>query len=170
MHPRKYYFLWLAQYNTAWGNQKHLSTTKAYAFLACLLHYNLSIAHMVHFLGNNYTGAYHDIPATVALLRLHGIAESRIEHYLHVMMVGSPNHFNASTTRDNALLYWRKGNHPSIKAKIGQVMVTMNKEECNNYIIHVPHWLWRFVPHCFITPQHILEKPGKKDCQIFDAS
>jgi hypothetical protein len=26
------------------------------------------------------------------------------------------------------------------------------------------------VPHCFITPQHILEKPGKKDHQIFDAS
>jgi hypothetical protein len=26
------------------------------------------------------------------------------------------------------------------------------------------------VPHCFITPQHILKKPGKKDRQIFDAS
>jgi hypothetical protein len=24
------------------------------------------------------------------------------------------------------------------------------------------------VPHCFFTPQHILTKPGKKDCQIFD--
>jgi hypothetical protein len=41
-------------------------------------------------------------------------------------------------------------------------MATMNKEEKNNYVIHVPHWLWRFVPHCFITPQHILKKPGKK--------
>jgi hypothetical protein len=49
-------------------------------------------------------------------------------------------------------------------------MTTMNKEEKNNYVIHVPHWLWRFVPHCFITPQHILEKPSKKNRQIFDAS
>ena len=49
-------------------------------------------------------------------------------------------------------------------------MATMNKEERNNYVVHVPHWLWRFVPHCFTTPQHILEKPGKKDRQIFDAS
>jgi hypothetical protein len=49
-------------------------------------------------------------------------------------------------------------------------MTTMNKEEKNNYIIHVPHWLWRFVPQCFITPQHILKKPGRKDRQIFDAS
>jgi hypothetical protein len=79
------------------------------------------------------------------------------------MTVGCPNHLNASTTCDNALLYWWKGNHPSIRDKIDQVMSTMNKEEKNNYIIHVPHWLWRFVPHCFITPQHILKKPGKKD-------
>jgi len=49
-------------------------------------------------------------------------------------------------------------------------METMNKEERNNYVVHVPHWIWRFVPHCFITPQHILMKPGKKDHQIFDAS
>jgi hypothetical protein len=38
-------------------------------------------------------------------------------------------------------------------------MTTMNKEEKNNYL-----------RHGFITPQHILEKPGKKDRQIFDAS
>ncbi len=38
------------------------------------------------------------------------------------------------------------------------------------YVLHVPPWIWRFVPHCFVTPQHILIKPGKKDCQIFDAS
>ena len=30
--------------------------------------------------------------------------------------------------------------------------------------------LWCFVPHCFVMLQHILIKPGKKDCQIFDAS
>ena len=49
-------------------------------------------------------------------------------------------------------------------------METMNKEERNNYVVHVPHWIWCFVPHCFITPQHNLVKPGKKDCQIFDTS
>ena len=44
-------------------------------------------------------------------------------------------------------------------------MTTMNKEERNNYVLHVPHWIWRFIPHCFVTPQHILVKPGKKDHQ-----
>jgi hypothetical protein len=86
------------------------------------------------------------------------------------MTVGCPNHLNVSTLHVNALLYWRKENHLSIRAKIDQVMTIMNKEEKNNYVINVPHWLWRFVPHCFITPQHILEKPSKKDRQIFDGS
>ena len=74
------------------------------------------------------------------------------------------------TTHENALFYWRQGNRPFIKSKINQVMSTMNKEEWNNYIIRISHWFWQFIPQCFITPQHILEKPGKKDWQIFDAS
>ena len=86
------------------------------------------------------------------------------------MTVGCPNHFNATTTHNNALLYWWNGNHSSIHAKIGQVMASTNKEECNNYVFHVLHWLWRLVSLCFILPQHILKKPSKKDCQIFDAS
>jgi hypothetical protein len=170
IHLRHYDYLWLAQYNLDWDKQQSLNCDKAYAFLACLLHYNLSVASTIGFLGNNYTGTYCDIPLIINSLRSHGMAESLISHYSRVMTVGCPNHLNASTSRDNTLLYWRKGNHPSIRAKIDQVMTTMNKEERNNYVIHIPHWLWRFVPHCFITPQHILMKPGKKDCQIFDAS
>ena len=46
----------------------------------------------------------------------------------------------------------------------------MNKEDRNNFIIPLPHWIARFTPHLFFTPQHILEKAGNKDCQIFDAS
>jgi hypothetical protein len=49
-------------------------------------------------------------------------------------------------------------------------METMNKEDRNNYIIHLPHWLMRFIPNLCITPQHILKCPGKTDHQIFDAS
>jgi hypothetical protein len=170
VHLRNYDFLWLWQYNPAWVTQSSLDDNKSYAFLACLLHYNLSVALTIRFLGNNYTGEYRDIPSIVAFLRLQSIAKDIISSYNRVMTVRCPNHFNASTTRDNALLYWWRGNHPSSRAKINQVMETMNKQERNNYVVHLPHWIWRFVPHCFITPQHILVKPGKKDRQIFDAS
>jgi hypothetical protein len=167
---RHHNFLWLAKYNTAWASQDALSNDKASAFLACLLHYDLSITHPVWFLGNNYTGEYRNIPLIVASLRTRGIAETLIKQYLRVMTVGCPNYFNATTTCDNALLYWLKGNHPSIRAKLSQVLTTMNKGERNSYVLHIPHRLWRFMPHCFITPQHILKKPGLKDHQIFDAS
>jgi hypothetical protein len=170
VHLQQHNFLWLAKYDTAWAAQDTLSANKAYAFLACLIHYNLSITHTIRFLRNNYTGKYHDIPSVVASLRTHGIAKTLIEHYSRVMTGGCPNHFNTTTTCKNVLLYWRKGNHPSIRAKLNQVLTTMNKKELNNYVLHVSHWLWRFVPHCFITPQNILKKPGRKDHQIFDAS
>jgi hypothetical protein len=142
VHLRHYDFLWIAQYNLDWDKQQSLNRDKAYTFLACLLHYNLSIASTIWFLGNNYTGTYCNIPSIVNSLRSHGFAESLISHYSCVMTVGCPNHLNASTSCDNALLYWQKGNRPSICAKIDQVMTTMNKEEKNNYIIHIPHWLW----------------------------
>ena len=86
------------------------------------------------------------------------------------MLVGCPNHFVAETSRDNALLYLRRRNGPTIDRKLDQVQKTMNKEDKNNFVIPLPHWFSRFIPHLFLTPQHILEKPGKKDRQIFDGS
>ena len=85
------------------------------------------------------------------------------------MIVGCPNKMNFETMRENAMKYWRGGNNPSVKQKLSQVMKTMNKEERNNSVIPLSAWLWRFIPHLFCTPQHILEKEGKKDRQIFDA-
>jgi hypothetical protein len=102
VHLRNYDFLWLRQYNQAWAKQSSLDDNKAYTFLACLLHYNLSVALTIWFLRNNYTGEYRDIPLIVAFLRLHGIAEDIISSYNRVMTVGCLNHFNASTTWDSA--------------------------------------------------------------------
>ncbi len=85
--------------------QESLSNDNAYAFLTCLLHYNLSIALTIPFLGNNYTGTYRNIPSIVASLCTHGITKTLITHYSCVMTMGCPNHFNATTTCSNALLY-----------------------------------------------------------------
>ena len=54
-HLQHYDFLWLSAYNADWAHQDHICIHKAHALLACLLHYNLSIAKTVQFLGNNYT-------------------------------------------------------------------------------------------------------------------
>jgi hypothetical protein len=44
VHLRHYDFLWLAQYILDWDKHQSLNRDKAYTFLACLLHYNLSVA------------------------------------------------------------------------------------------------------------------------------
>ena len=66
VHLQNHDFLWLAEYNVDWASQIALKNEKAYAFLACLLYYNLSVTHTIRFLGNNYTGEYRDIPSIVA--------------------------------------------------------------------------------------------------------
>lgn len=137
---------------------------------ACLLHYNLDTSMLMRYLGNNYTGAYRKVDEIVKQLRELRITEALIEKYIHVMLTGCPNHFVAGTTRANALLHWRMCNGPTIARKLDQVNKTMNKEDKNNFVIPLPHWLARYIPNLFFTPQHIPEKPWKKDRQIFDAS
>ena len=85
------------------------------------------------------------------------------------MLTGCPNYFVAGTTRAITLLHWRMRNGKTVDKKLPQVTKTMNKEDKNNFVIPLPHWLARYIPNLFLTPQHILEKPGKKDRQIFDA-
>ena len=46
----------------------------------------------------------------------------------------------------------------------------MNKEDRNKFVVPLSSWMWRFIPHIFVTPQHLLQKAGKKDRMIYDAS
>lgn len=165
-----YDFTWLREYNLTWEQQPHIDTDKMTAMTACLLHFNLDSSLLMRYLGNNYTGAYRQVNDIVTRLRALHIDEELISKYTRVMLTGCPNRFVAETTRENALLHWRHRNGPTIDKKLKQVMKTMNKEDKNNFVISLPHWVARFMPHLFFTPQHILEKPGKKDRQIFDAS
>ena len=86
------------------------------------------------------------------------------------MAVGCPNVFVAEATCANAIKYWRAGNNPFIRKRLTQVMATMNKKERNNLVIPLLSWSWRYIAHLVSTLKHILEKAGKKDRQICDAS
>ncbi|KAL3779516.1 hypothetical protein HJC23_011152 [Cyclotella cryptica] len=166
---RQYDFCWIRNPNPAWATQTSIPSTKQYAMLACFFHYRLDTSFLFRYLGNNYTGAYREVHSTLSTLHKFNISSELITKYARVMLTGCPNHFVAESSRANALLHWRR-NHPSIVKKLPQVQATMNKEDRNNFVIPLPHWIARFAPHLFFTPQHILEKPGKKDRQIFDAS
>ena len=46
----------------------------------------------------------------------------------------------------------------------------MNKEERNSFVIPLSMWAWRFTLNLFATPNHLLQKPDRKDRLIFDAA
>ena len=170
VHNRFYYFRWLHNYDVEWHIQRTISPTKQAAMMACRLYYQLDTSLLMRYLRNNYTGAYRIVHDTVHVLHHHNTPERLIRNYVRVMTTGCPAKFVSGSTHANALLHWRLLNYPSIMAKLPQGMETMNKEDRNNFVIPLPHWLARFIPNLFIMPQHILERPGHTDRQIFDAS
>ncbi|KAL3786424.1 hypothetical protein ACHAWO_007976 [Cyclotella atomus] len=122
----------------------------------------------MRFAGNNYTGEHRNIKERAE--KLCGLVDDDLlERYIRFMTVGAPTKFNAKSSRENTMLYWRKGNYSSIPPALKQVLKTMNKEERNNNVIALPNWCYHFLPNCFITPQHNLVKEGKADRLIFDA-
>ena len=84
--------------------------------------------------------------------------------------MGCPNHFSAETSRDNALLHWRQGNHSSVKTELVDVLNTMAKEHRNRFNMPLPCYMARYMPHLFTTPQHALTAPQKTMRLIFDAA
>ena len=167
---RDYDFGWIRVPNKNWVTQTSIEAEHKRALLACLLHYNLDVSLIMRFLGGNYVGAHRDVKETAKSLRRHGVPDDLVGHYRRVMMVGCPRIFNTTITRENVLKYWRAGNNPSITKHLDQVMKTMNKEHRNKFVIALPSWTWRFVPHLFITPQHNHVVEGKKDRLIYDAA
>eukprot|EP00804_Cyclotella_cryptica_P019196 CCRYP_006111-RA/>CCRYP_006111-RA protein AED:0.13 eAED:0.35 QI:0/0/0/1/0/0/2/0/649 len=159
----------LQEYNEEWAAQTSIPFNRKMRFLACLLHYNGRVGDVMRFAGNNYTGEFRNLRDRVG--RIRGLVDDDLlAHYTRLMTTGAPAHFNAESTRHNALTYWRKGNHESILKNLQNVLITMNKEERNCFVIPFPSWIARFLPDIFLTPQHILQKPGKKDRQVFDGS
>ena len=127
--------------------------------MACLFHYDMDVSMVMRFAHNNYTGEHRDVPKIISRIKPY-VDTDLLTHFERVMLQGCPHTLVAETSRENAMLYWRSGNNPSIQKKLSAVMKTMNKEERNNFVIPLPSRLARFVPHLFFTPQHNLVKAG----------
>jgi hypothetical protein len=137
--------------------------------IACLFHYVLDVSLVMQFLGGNHTAAHRDVQSVATILLAHKVPKFLVQQYVRVMTVGCPNSINADVSRKNALQYWRAGNNPSVKANMKSVKETLNKEDRNKFVIFLSCWSWRFIPHLFITPHHILIKKDKKR-MIYDAA
>lgn len=162
-------FTRLREYNWDYAEQSEIPKDRVLMFMACLFHYDLSVANVMRFLGNNYTGGFRNIKEAVA--KMQGLVDDDlITEYVRIMTVGAPAHFVADSSRENALLHWRKGNDSSIAENPKFVRKTMNKMDKHNFVIPLMSYMARFIPNIFFTPHHLLLKPGKDPRMICDAS
>lgn len=152
-----------------YASQKEIPTKKIQMFMACLFHYDLSLPNVMRYVGGNYTAAYRNITQMVEKMK--GLVDDDLlTLYIRSMTVGAPVHMNAESSRENALLYWRKGNHPSVATNADLVQKSMNKLDKHAFTMPFRMWCARFIPHTMFTPHHVLEKPGKDPRIITDAS
>ncbi len=86
------------------------------------------------------------------------------------MTTSCPSVFSAACLRNHFIIYWKHRNNPSIAKQLDTVMKTMNKEECNNFVIPLPSWVALFLLYLFLVLQHILVKDGRKDMIIFNTA
>ena len=165
-----YDFTWIAYEDPFWKQQMDVPQSHAMAMLAALFHYRMHAPDVLRFLGGTYTGEHRDIDSIVECLTSHDIDPWLIAQYIRATTIGCPNHFVAETSRENAMLHWREGNHPSIRKYIVEVLNIMAKEHRNRLNSPLPCYMARFIPHLFLTPQHGLMKPDKAMRLIFDAA
>jgi hypothetical protein len=167
---RDYDFTWLKAEDPCWRSQATVPQNHAKATLAALLHFNMHAPDVMRYLGGTYTGEHRNVDATVAILVKHDVDPWLIAQYVRAMSIGSPNHFMATTTRENAELHRTMGNHSSMTTFLTETINTAVKEHRNRFNMPLGCYMSRYVPHCFITPQHALSKPGKTLRLIFDAA
>lgn len=160
----------LRQYDLNYASQKEIPQDRIDMFMACLFHFDLSVANVMRYVGNNYTGSYRDVEKAVEKMQELGVDDDLITMYVRVMVLGAPAHMVAESTHENAVLHRRMGNHPSVDQNIELVQKAMNKLEKNQFVMPFEQWIAPFVPHLFFSPTHVTMRPGKDPRFIFDAS
>lgn len=158
----------LREHDPNWAKITVIPSHANLRFLALLFHYDCHLSAAVRYLGGKYLGGHRDMNAILPKLRPH-VDPATIAVFQRVMTTGCPAHFNAETTRSNALTYLRQGNSPSVSNHQPLVAAALLKEYRNNYAVPLPSWVARFLRHVFFTPIHILDKPGRAPRLVFDA-
>ena len=59
----------LQEYDLDYASQTEIPDNRIKLFMACLFHFDLSVANVMRYVGKNYTGAYRNVEASVEKMR-----------------------------------------------------------------------------------------------------
>ena len=141
-------------------------------FTALLLHYDLSVASAVRWMGGTHTGAHRDHALILATLTKAGVDDDILRDLHRIYYFGAPAYINAESTDANFGHYFAYGNHKTILEDIPKTKKAMSKDVRRGYNIVIDHRLARLIPHLHVTPIGMvdLQKIYKEPRPIFDST
>ena len=159
----------LNQPNPNWKDQEKIDPRRVDLRMALLLHYNMDLAAVQRFIGQEHVGAHRD-PDVILPRVKHLIPPDMYIHLKRILQFGCPAMFNAHGEREQFLAYRDYGNHPSVSRELEAFRKTMNKEDKREHVLTFPAFLLDFIPDLWLTPQGMVCLPNKNPRVVFNAS
>ena len=159
----------LREMNPDWESQTEIPTRLLDLRLACLMHYDMDVATMIRFMGGNYIAAHRN-PSQI-LSNIQGIVpEDVYDDVKRILTFGAPTKFIGTGTYSEFKRYQNFGNFPNLERNLDIALKALNKEDKRQFVLTLPRWISDFIPNLWLAPGDLIQKPGKKDRLIFNAS
>jgi hypothetical protein len=141
-------------------------------FTALLLHYDLSVAAAVRWMGGTHTGAHRDHASILSTLTKAGVDADIVRDLRRVYHFGAPAYINAESTDSNFGHYFAYGNHKTILEDIPKTKKAMTKDVRRGYNLVMDERLALLIPHLHLTPIGMVDlaKIYKEPRPIFDST
>ena len=159
----------LSKPNENFENNPNNTFHRRMAHLSCLLDCNFEIPTLIKHLGNVHTGDDRDILGILSNIK-DKVPLKTYNEIQRILQIGSPAYVHGYSSKENFWKYYKYGNYTSVTKDPNATEKVMAKELKHSYSIPLPAWIARFVPNLHLTPQGLVQKDGKNDRLIFDAS
>lgn len=152
-----------------YATQKEIPFVRRMQFLFSALIHKFNPPSMIRSLRGNYVADYRDPHKILSYLKPI-ITSDVYEDLERILITGSPSLYHGHVTMAQRKINFDYGNHPSVLNNIEKVRKALNKEDRNKWVMVLPKWTARFIPHMITLPTGLVIKPGKNDRFIFDGS
>ena len=141
----------LFDYDLNYSSQESILQKRQLQYLFLALIHCLHILNMIRVLKGNQTAAYRD--SKVILEKYKPVLLPKLwNRFREVLYNMNPTKFHGHTTTADREECRKYSNYSSVDKNILQVKKTMNKEECNKYVVVLPSWIEYFIPHLHLSP------------------
>jgi len=159
-------------FNPTWDVETKINQDRVTAVTAAFLHFNGSVADLVHWVGGPHVTAQRDHHTTMERLQLAGVDE-RVRRDLHrIFYNGIPALCQAEATAKNFTAYYKYGNHSTVDNEPKKTCQAMVKDARKGFTLLLDERATLLMLHSHLTPQGVVDLNNlhKSPRPIFDSS